>query len=191
MRILGSRILIVLCPWHDADCFLSQHDASDASWDTFTPDRLNEGRGRRMRRLCARAVRGVTLSRALHCALIQARASAHCWHLRDPLGPLFVVWKFPWNVKSLSGEKLGPSNWSLWAENHFSFQSLFRRKIQTKLVFLARSEYHDFHKIVIFRPVRKYQIWAEFLAWKEAWTENDPIRIVPVVSRQVAALFDV
>ena len=31
MRILGSRILIVLCPWHDADCFLSQHDASDAS----------------------------------------------------------------------------------------------------------------------------------------------------------------
>ena len=60
MRILGSRILIVLCPWHDADCFLSQHDTSDASWDSFTPDRLNEGRGRRMRRLCARAVRGVT-----------------------------------------------------------------------------------------------------------------------------------
>ena len=56
MRILGSRIPIFLCPWHDADCFLSQHDAS---WD-FTPDRLNEGRGRRMRRLCARAVRGVT-----------------------------------------------------------------------------------------------------------------------------------
>ena len=37
MRILGSRILIVLCPWHDADCFLSQHDASDALWDAFTP----------------------------------------------------------------------------------------------------------------------------------------------------------